>query len=151
LAVLSVRKKILGIIPPEGPQTEMRSRKETKGPGEVGDRGGQERKGEERRRRKQQNTKDRIETRFKDSSTSESGKQKKTDRQTDRRRREKNLHTEGQKKREETGSHLSATDPRVEMDFFTISPPPGKNLNTGVTEALLGNWNFSSFWLLAWI
>jgi len=95
-------------------QTEMRSRKETKGPGEVGDRrdGRGEERRRRRRRRKQQNT-DRIETRFKDSSTSEGGKQKnserkterKTDRQTDRqtdrrRRKEKNLHTEGQKKRE---------------------------------------------------
>jgi len=41
-------------------------------------------------------------------------------------------------------------DPRVEMAFFTSSTLPAENLNTGETEACLGNWSFSRVLFLAW-
>ena len=44
------------------------------------------------------------------------------------------------KEREErTGSHWLTMDPRAEMAFFTSSTFPAENLNTGETEACLGN------------
>jgi len=47
------------------------------------------------------------------------------------------------RERERKGSHWLAMDPRVEMAFFTSSTFPAEKLNTGETEACLGNWSFS--------
>jgi len=47
------------------------------------------------------------------------------------------------KKKERIGSHWLTTDPRVEMAFFTSSTFTAENLNTGETEACLGNCSFS--------
>jgi len=40
-------------------------------------------------------------------------------------------------------------DPRVEMVFFTLFTFPAENLNTGETEACLGNCSFSRVSFLA--
>jgi len=46
-------------------------------------------------------------------------------------------------KKERIGSHWLTMDPMVEMAFFTSSTFTVENLNTGETEACLGNWSFS--------
>ena len=48
-----------------------------------------------------------------------------------------------------TGFHWLTMDPRVEMAFFTGSTSPAENMNTGETEACLGNWSFSRVSFLA--
>jgi len=59
-------------------------------------------------------------------------------------------HTPREREREErTGSYWVMIDPRVEMAFFTSSTLPAENLNTGETEACLGNWSVSRVSFLA--